>query len=560
MKNKKTKSGPIRDLRWECPSCKYRAKTSFCPNCGEAKPLDHPITFLELFKQLFNGITSLDGRFIRSVRYLVAHPGVLTTAYMQGRHVPYLGPIQLFLAANVLFFAVQSLTNTNIVSSSLESHLHVQDWSPYAQALVDQRLAVKNISLAEFAPRFDQAVVFYGKMLIVLMVLPFTLFVYLSTMRKRRPFVTHIVFALHFYTFLLLLFCVSLVVVEVNVLLGGGGLGSAKVDTVVTLIDLAICIVYLHLAFGVVYDKRRIARPLIAIAARRISNGHSSRLSLSTFSYHTLRYLKKAMDPIDQRSPQTNGISAFMNSYPLVSFFILAYAISWGSFMLLSGPGLFPFGSLLAAVIVAAVTQGTSGLKDLASRCLRWPVKPVWFLAALMVPAAIACAALYLNAALGSPLPPMFAGAWWQALLILPMAVFDAPLWEDSGWRGFAMPRFPADRSRLMNTLILGILLAGWHSPIAISAGWIAIPYLITTVLSAFVTNWIYYKSNNNAMLAILYHGAANAMGIAFFQGYTGADQLRLFWLLAATNLAAVAVIIITGRKMWFGSDQESRS
>lgn len=265
MKNKKTKSGPVREQRWECPSCKSRAKTAFCAGCGEAKPLDHPVTFLGLLKQLVNGITSLDGRFLRSVKYLVTRPGVLTTAYMQGRQVPYLGPVQLFLAANVLFFAVQSLTNTNIVSSTLDSHLHLQDWSASVLFLVDERLREKNMSLAAYAPLFDQAVIFYGKLLIVLMVLPFTLMVYLTSIGKGRPFATHFVFAFHFYTFLLLLFCVSLGLIGINVLLGGAGLSSARIDMIVTLINFAICTVYLFIAIGVVYDKRSISRPIKAL-------------------------------------------------------------------------------------------------------------------------------------------------------------------------------------------------------------------------------------------------------------------------------------------------------
>ncbi|MEQ1763657.1 MAG: DUF3667 domain-containing protein [Pyrinomonadaceae bacterium] len=266
MKTKKTKSLPVKDHRWICPSCKVRAKTAFCPSCGEVKPLDRPISLFELFKQLIHVSTSVDGRFLRSVRYLIGQPGVLTTAYMQGRHVPYLGPVQLFLAANVLFFAVQSLTNTNIVSSSLDSHLHTQDWSPIAQTLVDQHLIEKKMSLAAYAPLFDQAVIFYGKLLIGLMVLPFTLFVYLATIPQQRPFATHLVFAFHFYAFLLLLFCSSLALAEVNVLFGGVGLASATIDTVLSLINLAVCTVYLYLAIGVVYGKRSITRPLKALA------------------------------------------------------------------------------------------------------------------------------------------------------------------------------------------------------------------------------------------------------------------------------------------------------
>ena len=89
---------------------------------------------------------------------------------------------------------------------------------------------------------------------------------------------------------------------------------------------------------------------------------------------------------------------------------------------------------------------------------------------------------------------------------MFPMAMIDAPLQENSGWHGYAMPRFPANRSRLVNTLILGVLLAGWHFPLTLAEPSIMVPYLLTTLASAFVTNWVYYNARESALLAILYH------------------------------------------------------
>ena len=43
-----------------------------------------------------------------------------------------------------------------------------------------------------------------------------------------------------------------------------------------------------------------------------------------------------------------------------------------------SFPFLFPYGPLLAALIVASATPGNDELKDLASRCLRWRVGLRW--------------------------------------------------------------------------------------------------------------------------------------------------------------------------------------
>lgn len=49
-----------------------------------------------------------------------------------------------------------------------------------------------------------------AKSLIVLMTMPFALLLPLILLRERRPFMVHVRFSLHLYTFLLLLFCIAL--------------------------------------------------------------------------------------------------------------------------------------------------------------------------------------------------------------------------------------------------------------------------------------------------------------------------------------------------------------
>ena len=247
-----------------------------------------------------------------------------------------------------------------------------------------------------------------------------------------------------------------------------------------------------------------------------------------------------------------NTITSFIKRHSLITFFALAFAISWGSYYILSGPFLFPFGSILAALIVASVTGGKNGLKDLASRCLRWNVGLKWYAAAVFVPAFIGLSAVAINVLLGTPMPTVAQlGPWYGLLLMFPMAIFDAPLWEETGWRGYALSRFSADRSPLANTLILGVLLAAWHLPIALSGGALAVPYLIAAIASAVVTNWVYYNARGSALLAILYHSAANTVGIFFSPALSGPDLTRYFWLLAAVNIVAAAlVILLTGTSL----------
>src|SRR6202030_4367435 len=74
--------------------------------------------------------------------------------------------------------------------------------------------------------------------------------------RTRIPFVGHIVFSLHFYTLLLVLFCVALAVVGASLLTGGAGLNSEAFDHLLSAIELAVSGVYLFVAVGTVYRAR----------------------------------------------------------------------------------------------------------------------------------------------------------------------------------------------------------------------------------------------------------------------------------------------------------------
>jgi hypothetical protein len=189
-------------------------------------------------------------------------PGLLTLAYMQGQRKPYTLPLQLFLVANVLFFAMQSLTGAKIFSTPLEQHLHSDIWGGVARPLVAHRLEKRQTTLGRYAPVFDQAVAVNAKSLIVVMVLPFALLPAMVFYRSRRPFVAHIVFSLHFYAFLMLLMCFALAVVGVDVVFGGRGLESESFDHLLSIAELLACATYLYIAVGAVYGARGATRAL----------------------------------------------------------------------------------------------------------------------------------------------------------------------------------------------------------------------------------------------------------------------------------------------------------
>lgn len=216
--------------------------------------------------QFLRQFSSVDGRLARSFRLLLARPGALSAAHVEGRRRAFLGPLQVFFIANALFFAIQSFTHFNIFSSTLDSHLHQQDWSAVARVLVSDRLAAKGTTLAAFAPGFDRAAILNAKALIILMALAFVPFLPALFHGARRRFGAHVVFALHLYAFILLLYSLALLVAEAQLRLGGDGLLSPVVDLTLTLANLTACGLYLWYGIGVFYGSRGVARAAKAVA------------------------------------------------------------------------------------------------------------------------------------------------------------------------------------------------------------------------------------------------------------------------------------------------------
>jgi Protein of unknown function (DUF3667) len=252
---------------WTCPSCRKIAATPFCANCGEERVKAQHLSLRQLSIELFHTLTDVDSRMLRSVRLLLLRPGALTHFYVQGSHKPYFGPFQLFLIANLLFFTVQSLSAQKIFATPLASHLHNQDWSALARELTSDRLARTGVALEPFEAVFDRVVAANAKSLVVLMAIPFVLLLPLLYRRGARPVATHIVFTLHFYSFLLLLFCAATLLAMCDGWLGKP-LASRFLDPTLFVLLLVGALVYLLPAVGRVYGDGgapRVLRVLVLV-------------------------------------------------------------------------------------------------------------------------------------------------------------------------------------------------------------------------------------------------------------------------------------------------------
>jgi len=100
-----------------------------------------------------------------------------------------------------------------------------------------------------------------------------------------------------------------------------------------------------------------------------------------------------------------NSIKVFIKKHPVLSYFALAFAISWGGVLLvIGGPGaipgtaeeatkLFPAvylvtvaGPSLAGLLLTGLAGGWTAFRELGSRLLKWRVGARWYAVAILTP------------------------------------------------------------------------------------------------------------------------------------------------------------------------------
>lgn len=245
---------------WTCPTCRKPRATAYCATCGERAIDGRALTLRGLLDELFEALTNIDGRLLRSFRCLVMHPGSLTESFLAGRRKAFVGPVALFLVCNVIFFAGESLTRGLVFTTPLDSHVREQPWNGLAQSLVTQHLAVRRISLEAYAAKFDGAIALHARSLVLLMVVAFTPLVALVFRRSGKPFAAYAVFALHLYAFMLLLFTLATAIPAAGLIGGGVRSASRLLDAILSIALLIACGVYLFVAIGRVFGGGRGAR------------------------------------------------------------------------------------------------------------------------------------------------------------------------------------------------------------------------------------------------------------------------------------------------------------
>jgi membrane protease YdiL (CAAX protease family) len=264
--------------------------------------------------------------------------------------------------------------------------------------------------------------------------------------------------------------------------------------------------------------------------------------------------------------------------HPLTSFFLLAFVLSWIAVLpLVLNPNLSPepfqilgafVGPTLSALILLVLTEGRSALRPFFARYIQWRAGILWWLIILF--GALVSLTIVAGVILGMQLLSEFVSHIGLVLVTyfmsLVVGIILGPLWEEPGWRGFALPRLQNQYGPLLGTLILAVIWALWHTP-GFFGGWLVgspLALLVSSIAFSIILTWVYNNTRGSILLMILLHSSSNAaisVGAFVLPSAMPAAVSSLVnngWIPAITySIAALIIVLATRGKLSYTNDRE---
>jgi uncharacterized protein len=266
-------------------------------------------------------------------------------------------------------------------------------------------------------------------------------------------------------------------------------------------------------------------------------------------------------------------MAVLIKKHPLLAYYLLTFALSWGGFVLVVGPrslantnwqaeGAFLSavmvmlaGPSIAGLLLTGLVDGRAGYCDLFSRLRKWRVGIRWYAIAIL-PAPIVAAGVLFALSLTSPL---LITDNKTAIVLGGLGAAVTTILEEIGWTGFAVPRLRRCHSVPMTGLIVGMLWGLWHflQQIFVSGTYAGgIPLVVFLMLSVFAAVasltayrvlmvWLYDRTDS-LLVTTLMHGMLTASTIFWFTPIaTGGAFLADVWLVAAVMWLVVGAIAV---------------
>lgn len=262
-------------------------------------------------------------------------------------------------------------------------------------------------------------------------------------------------------------------------------------------------------------------------------------------------------------APAARGCRAWAVRYPLVCFFVLAYLIAWLVFVPLAlsqtGLGWLPFpmpmewtvvgtlGPLLAALLTHWLVGGHGRAFSLVPSLPSTLAGTAAGVAMVLLVYTIAPSLWLAKAGSGS--------LNWAALTSVSVfnysTLLGGPLFEEPGWRGFALPRLQQRHGPIVGTIILIVLWSAWHLPLFLIPTWSSatpLHYLLIVAGLGAIMTLAANLSRFSVLCAILIHAAFNTssrwLGL-MVQPLSLPDGTDVVFMLAVCGIVAACGIAV---------------
>lgn len=274
---------------------------------------------------------------------------------------------------------------------------------------------------------------------------------------------------------------------------------------------------------------------------------------------------------------QHTSFQVFIKRHPVLTYYALVFAISWGGLLIVAGPGgipgkssyvgtLFPIalavmlaGPSVAGILLTSLVHGRAGLRAFFSRLLRWRVSARWYAVALLTIPLLVTVVLF-ALSLTSPvfLPAIVTAGNKITLLLFGIAVGLEGFIEELGWTGFAVPELRKRYGVLSTGLIVGILWGAWHVPItfwasgspsgALSLDLFLPPFLFyVAVLPVYrvLMVWVYNRTESLLMASLMHVSLIASTLFILAPPATGVPLMIYYLVLAAVLWLVVAAVAV---------------
>lgn len=263
-----------------CLNCGNAANDRFCPHCGQEN-VETRQSFGALLAHFIEDFTHYEGKFWRTMKYLLFRPAHLSKEFLKGKRVSYLPPVRLYIFTSFVTFLLphlmpefadvnesytpqqqqylDSLRNDTLTHftyaddigfiysgkyktvAQVDSVRYVRSGTSDEMSWFEYWYERKPVELIKYTPRDleDKFMAAIGKSMAKALFIYLPLFAFILWLfhgRKKWMYFDHAIFTLHYFSFLLMVMCL----LTVAFVFTDWGIASGRISTD-NIIPIDIC-------------------------------------------------------------------------------------------------------------------------------------------------------------------------------------------------------------------------------------------------------------------------------------------------------------------------------